>query len=268
MDGICLLCMEHRELRDSHLIPKAAYRLVRDKPELGGGSPVLFLPGEKSAAQTDKQIKNHMLCSECESKLSSQGETWMGRLWANWNDFPLLDQLTATGPIASGEAMDIYKCESISKETLAALRYFAISVFWRASVWDWGRQKNSYRNALGAKYEEQFRLFLLGSQSELNALTIVSVNKNPKMNGTIMFPYIQRGEGIWVHCFEILGIRFHTFVGQTPPDGIKAPFQAMGSDLVLITVDFVKQPEFFNMVRWAKESVPRGKFANYLKGER
>lgn len=70
---VCKLCRNERELRSSHLMPKSAYRQVRDPEELGGGSPLRFHPDENEAFRTDRQVVARMLCGDCEQLFSARG---------------------------------------------------------------------------------------------------------------------------------------------------------------------------------------------------
>jgi len=57
--GTCALCLEVRDLRDSHLIPRAFYKLVRDA-EAKHPNPIVVNPAITVA--TSKQVSDHLLC--------------------------------------------------------------------------------------------------------------------------------------------------------------------------------------------------------------
>src|SRR5687768_8597876 len=64
--GTCALCLETRELRDSHFLPAGFYRIMR---EGSGEDPVLV---NKSAAfMSSAQARAHLLCGECEHRLTT-----------------------------------------------------------------------------------------------------------------------------------------------------------------------------------------------------
>jgi hypothetical protein len=69
--GRCGLCQEVRALRESHLLPKALYKLARD-PSRANPNPVLLAAGRASA--TSRQIADRFLCDDCEQRFSDRGE--------------------------------------------------------------------------------------------------------------------------------------------------------------------------------------------------
>jgi hypothetical protein len=70
-NGICALYRNNRELRDSHLVPKALYRLTKAASARRQthpvilhihGSPADLIPGSKA-----------VLCAECETRFGKTG---------------------------------------------------------------------------------------------------------------------------------------------------------------------------------------------------
>ncbi|WP_273807236.1 MULTISPECIES: hypothetical protein [unclassified Pseudomonas] len=260
MEGKCALCHQFRDLQDSHLIPKAAYRHTQGNPGTNG-QPVMLIPGQNTAFQTNRQIKVHLLCSDCEHRFSRYGEDVIGRLWATSTAFPLRDQMQSAGALESDGSLSVFDAAALPDGVVEAIRYFVISILWRASVGDWKIAENSYHNALGDKYEEQFRLFLLGQSTDVSARIFVSVNDGCGTNSMFSTPVFSRKNGAHLHSFQVLGIRFNTFVGGKFPAEIQAACGAMSSDIVFTSADFEKQPDFTRMVGWAKGATPRGKLA-------
>jgi len=72
--GQCGLCQERRELRESHLLPAALYRLARD-PSRTNPNPVTV--AGKRTSTTSRQIADHFLCIECEGRFSNGGERYV-----------------------------------------------------------------------------------------------------------------------------------------------------------------------------------------------
>ena len=72
----CGLCRANGvELKESHLLPKALFKLVCDR--VGGlGSGHVIVTKEKSF-YSDTQIKDYFLCGACESKFSINGESYV-----------------------------------------------------------------------------------------------------------------------------------------------------------------------------------------------
>ena len=71
---LCKLCKQDRELRDSHFLPAAVYAQLRN-PADQNPNPVLIT--KKLSLTTSKQMKDYVLCAECEERLSKFGETWV-----------------------------------------------------------------------------------------------------------------------------------------------------------------------------------------------
>src|SRR5262245_63849308 len=84
--GVCALCRRQRELRDSHLLPAAIYKLLRD-PQRPNPNPVMVT--RKLAGTTSWQVKARLLCDECEQQFSRKGERYVLAQCARRNQFPL-----------------------------------------------------------------------------------------------------------------------------------------------------------------------------------
>jgi len=245
----CRLCEEPSILIDSHLIPKSAYKA--SKSFVLGGRPELVTvkTAEGSAAYSDVQVTKKLLCSKCEDLFSKNGEKIIGRLWATASSFPLLDVLSSAEPLAVGPEFSVYDTSIIDKKSLDALFYFAASIFWRANVWDWGRERDHYVGALGARYEEAFRRFLLGGEFLENVYIIISVNTSGNMNGLLTFPAANKMQGGKFHVFDILGIKFTAFVGGHIHPDILKPFVASGSNVILISAPLEESRDFSELAK-------------------
>lgn len=258
----CRLCQSEAKLINSHLIPKAAYKFARDSPAEGGDPPVKIDTREGSANYTEKQVTNFLLCANCEDLFSKNGEKAMGRLWATHTDFPLLDLLARDAHIVTGERFSVYDPRKIDKAIRDALFYFAVSIFWRAHVWDWGRQTDSYRQALGTKYEFAFRQFLLGNAGLPSVKLMLILNDSSTLNGFISMPYAGKTNSCYIHNFDLLGIKFSLVVGGHPPAALEAAFAQFNSDIIFLSSDFESSPDFLQIARTIQRAVsPKGRLA-------
>ena len=70
--GECRLCRATGELRVSHFMPKAAYKIIK---ESDGESPVVV--NADVSLQTDRQMKDYVLCPKCEERFNKNGENWV-----------------------------------------------------------------------------------------------------------------------------------------------------------------------------------------------
>ena len=70
--GICKLCDEEKELKNSHVIGRAVFR----KALKGYNYALRFDPNFKKVVKDQDQWATYMLCGECEHKLNSRYETY------------------------------------------------------------------------------------------------------------------------------------------------------------------------------------------------
>jgi len=157
MTGECMLCHQRSDLQKSHFQPAALYRLLRDKKD---SSPMHNFGGDKFI-QSDKQIKKYLLCKKCEELFSSKGEKEVVTTCYKGETFPIRDQLCKS-PILFKEHDTIFFNPPDFKQKADCWLYFALSIFWRGSVARWGRF-TGYFNALGDRYQENIRQYLLTS---------------------------------------------------------------------------------------------------------
>lgn len=209
--GECKLCHRTGELRKSHFIPKAAYKLIQ-KSE--GESPI----AARAAVtfQTDEQITDYVLCASCENRFNKQGEAWVMKYCARSADnFRLKELIDNAKPIA-GNGLKVYSAANILEISVDKLSYFAASIIWRAAVHDWkfGKQKIK-RLYLGGRYVEELRQYLLGETGfPQNAVVWVSIIPESKLWGSFVAPYGEKLDQCWRYKFPFLGISFMFFLGK------------------------------------------------------
>ncbi|WP_379555001.1 hypothetical protein [Pseudomonas sp. MD332_8] len=258
---VCALCKEEKgTLIDSHFMPAAAYQHVRGTEETGNGPPVLISLRRKSAIQTDKQIKRPLLCSDCEDLFSKKGERMMGQLWATASGFPLLDLLNSKATISKGERFDMYDGRLLDAGVVSSIFYFAMSIFWRAQVWDWGYEEDPYKRALGEHYESKFRKFLLGRETLDNVLLFVNVNSDSDTTAVMTFPLSGRSGADRLHTFSLLGFKFTMYVGRSISSATRAPFEIHKTQIMFVSSDLKKSASFQKLaVRVQLEVEAKGK---------
>lgn len=260
--GVCALCKHEAELIQSHLIPAAAYKHVRDTPEAGGGSPIRVDTGDKSAFQSDKQITQYLLCKVCEDLFSKNGEKIIGKLWWTRRSFPLLEKMQSHTIIGGVNEFLVYSHAAMDRRERDGLFYFAMSIFWRANVWSRNGQADAYRNALGEKYENQIRKFLLGFGSLDSAHLFIHLNTNSKFSSLIRLPTFHRKDGVTHHSFSILGIDFWLYLGGS----VSKEIRHISHDRILFaSSDFAKTNSLDKLAHMLKtEIIRKGKLANRI----
>lgn len=133
--GCCRLCLQQRELRSSHLIPKSMYKLLRSDES---SNPNPFIHGADRSLQTSKQAQQHLLCHDCEQRFSKRGEAWvMSHCWRSVEEFRIQQILLKSNPIIENDALKVYAGSAVPELDMDKLVYFGASVFWRAAACEW-----------------------------------------------------------------------------------------------------------------------------------
>lgn len=211
----CGLCLQNKPLRESHLLPRSVYSVLRNL--YGSSSGVVSASStDGSAILTDKHVKSKFLCDECEQMLNRNGEdTVMREYKRSPNNFKLLDKLEQHKPRTIHEEQYWYHAAVLNDVDSESYLYFASSVFWKASSRKWGRMADIYRYALGREYTDQFRQYLMGlSEFPEKACLAVYVNSKRGPQDFAQFPSFEKREGYHAHSFQIPGIKFVMVVGQ------------------------------------------------------
>ena len=217
MVGRCRLCLNDRELLESHFVPKALYRLVRAGTK--GAHPVLVSADERR--QTSRQAVQKLLCAECEKRFDQNGENWVLRhCYRGRGVFRLRELLNQAAPVHAGEEETIYSAYSVRGLEIDPLIYFCASVVWRASVVDWWASERKYEHVeLGDRYQDTIRRYLLGETSfpETTAVAVVvSGLVTPVL--TFNFPVHLRVEFCRYYRFHVPGLTFLMAVGRQVTD--------------------------------------------------
>jgi len=185
--GICKLCLLTKDLKDSHLIPRSLYKKSRGSGTKGNQDPLLVTKAARK--QSSYQITDYVFCRDCEHRLNVNGEDYVMRLVSKQNlDFPLLDVLQAvpaTVKHAEGETYSAADTPTINRDKIA---YFAISVFWRASIHTWQLENGTkVKIDLGAKYNEELRQHLMGLTAVPKNVSLQLVVCSDKLNRGVFF---------------------------------------------------------------------------------
>jgi hypothetical protein len=220
--GTCKLCLKSSvELRDSHLLPKAGYRLLRKSQ--GNESPVVMKPDVSIVK--DEQVRGNVFCGDCEALLSKNGENWILRNCHRPNEgFALKSALDVLQPEHDdGANLTVYSATRAPDIDFGKIVYFASSVFWRASVHQWksaGHELKAPR--LGRIYEEQFRSYLMGHRPFPNNATLwLSIITEEGFWNFFTFPYGDREDGYWRSHFQFMGLSFDLFLGNLVPRDLR-----------------------------------------------
>jgi hypothetical protein len=183
-NGICKLCLLTKDLRDSHLMPRSLYKKSRGSGTKGNLDP--FLVTKNAQKQSSYQITDYVFCGDCEHRLNVNGEHYVLGLVAQQNlDFPLLDLLQAATPTVKHAHGETYSATGTPVIDRGKIAYFAISVFWRASIHTWELEDGKkVKIDLGPKYNEELRQYLMG---------LTAVPKNVSLQLVVCSDALNRG---------------------------------------------------------------------------
>ena len=209
----CGLCRNVAELQESHLLPRAVFRLARQEQD-ENPNPIVVTP--RGALATSRQISNRLLCGQCEDRFSRCGERFVLSQCLRNSGFEIRDKLQSLSPACESGEVAVYDVTGDQEIRADQYLYFAASVFWRASARQWhhhGRPVN--RISLGTTYEDQFREYLLDEADfPDNGRVFVHVWRSTGPGATSVLPCSERINGTLRHKFCIPGLLFVLFLGQ------------------------------------------------------
>jgi hypothetical protein len=218
--GVCKLCLLDKELQESHYLPRALYAKTRD-PKAKKPNPVLMTRSE--AQRTQKQIKDYVLCSQCEQLFSRNGERYvMGQVDNGRGRFPLLNRLNVAMAFRSTPKTAAFSGAAVGIDT-EKLAYFALSVLWRGCVHQWNLFGPTTAVILGV-HEEPIRKYLLGSaQFPTDIVTVQVTACTDEVSRNSSFPPGEARRGSHVAGYILLtrGIYFLVHLGAHIPDRIR-----------------------------------------------
>ncbi len=206
--GKCKLCLQDKILQDSHLMPKALYEKIR-APD----SAPTFI-NSAVMVQTNKQLRHHLLCFECEQLLNGGGESWLLPLVATPDGkFPFFDILTSVPPFFSWKDKAIYAAIDNPRIDVDKLVHFALGIFWKASVHGWHGQPDNLIEI--GPYSDAIRAFLLGKSAFPSniALTLYVIPPHA-VPYEFQPPYRGKRTQYYSYFFYLLGLVFWLSVGK------------------------------------------------------
>jgi hypothetical protein len=172
-------------------------------------NPLIITP--QATFTSSRQFSGYLLCVECEDKFRTLGEDWaVSQCYSGRGKFPLRDHVLEAKLVSEGPMGKFYAARSNPNINVAALTFFAASVFWRAAVRTWRLLKSGlpYRIALGP-YEEQFREYLLGEAPfPPSAALWVWVARHETPSRAATPPDSHRVGQCRIHFFDVPGVRF------------------------------------------------------------
>jgi hypothetical protein len=157
--GICKLCRNEENLLDCHLISAAVSKLLRARQN---PNPNPLVVTADWIGQTSEQVSAYEFCRRCEDTFNERGENWLLPRLASLDGFPLYDMLLKAKPFFRQEELSAYHASDIPDFDKDKIIHFAMAIFWKASVRDWGTKGETIYIDLG-DYAEPLRQFVLGT---------------------------------------------------------------------------------------------------------
>jgi len=214
----CKLCRKRRQLVRSHLMPAALYAMSR---EAGSRVSNPIMVTRETSVPTSRQIWAHLLCRECGERFNVGGEHYVLTLVYDGTHFPLLERLNVAVPLEETNTLALYSGPAVGID-VKKLAYFALSVFWRASVHRWrAPHGGAVRNSLG-QYEEPIRRYLHGVAGfPADVVVTVVACTDDASQGRSYTPCMVRGHEVPGFGMLTRGIHFRLFVGADLPQPIR-----------------------------------------------
>src|SRR5882762_3476420 len=155
--GTCRLCLRERWLRLSHFLSAFLYRKCL---QLGAPNPHPVMMTSRRAVPTSMQVKDFLLCTDCEERFSKY-ERWAAGQVYDGRDFPLLLRLTLALPFLETPRLRGVSGVAAGIDT-DKLAYFGLSILWRAAAHKWKMLDGRTTSVNLGSYEDRIRRFLLG----------------------------------------------------------------------------------------------------------
>jgi hypothetical protein len=209
--GICKLCLQTKDLQDSHFIPAAMYKYIH-APSLKNPNPIIV--GHERTFTTSKQVKDYLLCSNCEGLFNERGEKEVLKWACKGKQFPLGDRLAVAIPQRQfGDAL-VFSGDDIGLDT-EKFGYFALSIIWRATVHEWDTPTGKSTLLDLGPANEPIRKFLHGEAGyPAEAAVVLSICTDVYSRGAFFMPSRVLNFPGMCFVFLTLGLHFMVYIGR------------------------------------------------------
>lgn len=216
--GTCKLCLKERSLCDSHYMPGALYKHSR-AAKLKNPHPIV-LTGTKPKRGTG-QVRDYILCRECEERFRVRGETWvLSNIPHDYGKpFALREAAIATrSPIIRGDVV-LLAGKATPAFDIDKLIYFAASIFWRGGAHQWSEAMGLEIPQVSlAAHSEDLRAYLAGEASYPTDLYItVMLHPYETVQPGFILPHASSVPGWDRYWFYVTGLGFVLDFGDAVP---------------------------------------------------
>jgi hypothetical protein len=193
--GTCRLCLQHRQLIDSHIIPGGFFeRIKTDEPNM--------LLNEKNYPKKSPKgvYDQNILCAPCDNT--------MGK-WDHYAQQVLMMDMSGFTPIGTQERLGGWERHEYE---YPLLKLFFISLAWRASI----STHNFYMQInIGPKFEEKARLMLRTEDpGDAHDFGVVLARFTEPLGHAFLNPHSERMVGVNHIRFYVAGFVIYMKVDQ------------------------------------------------------
>lgn len=227
----CKLCLNERELRNSHIIPEFTYRPLYDEIH----RTFEWSRGSATCKPLQKGYREYLLCDDCEQLLNERYEKPFKRIWY---DAPVLPR-TLTG-----------STHQLSGLPVPEFKLFHLSVLWRACI----SSLPVFSKARLGPYAERLRTLLLSGEPcpatyEIFAVVLRNPLTGGPANDIILQPFNARFADQITNVFVFGGCVWHYLVCNRRVDILAGQTVSDEGTLLLQIVDFDEFTPFANLLR-------------------
>lgn len=170
----------------------------------------------RRAVPTSMQVKDFLLCADCEERFSKY-ERWAAGQVYDGRDFPLLLRLTLALPFLKTPRLRGVSGVAAGIDT-DKLAYFGLSILWRGAAHKWKMPGGQTTSINLGSYEDRIRTFLLGETGLPGDIIVVATACTDWLSqGTFYTPCLVRGNPFTAYAFLARGISFTVLVGSDLP---------------------------------------------------
>jgi hypothetical protein len=196
-------------------MPAALYRLGRLDGDPNRYPTTVTARGK---IQTSKEIKDYVLCHECEERFNRNGEKYtMSQVTQKGGrSFPLFQTLLSCKQTKQAYGAIYYGQDVSPTVGRDKLGYFALSVFWRAGAHSWHRPFGASNQIDLGEHQEMLRRYLLGeNEFPARMMLYFVVCSDPYSQNRFYVPSKSSHPGnTTTHAFQARGLNFFLMTGD------------------------------------------------------
>lgn len=215
---VCPLCQITKSIEDfrkSHFIPASLYHSGKKGLEYGTRT---------GTGRFEREIKDLLLCSACESVLDEGGESYVLSQIAPkvMKDFPLHRKLSLALPRESYPDVSRFSGDDLGID-MEKFAHFGLGIVWRAAIHDWEMPDRTIlpRQPIG-DFEPPIRNYLLGGKFPPDTSVIVIVCSDDQSRRVWGTPTVIVEASCLNFRFLARGVFFRVMMGYQMPKAFRA----------------------------------------------